>query len=111
MAMPTDEQKKQIHDDIFRKTEGALKRAGLNRTRIAKELTAYALAPIDLDNVDDAVKAKLKLDALKTAAAMFGMEKPREIKHKGEVGVKHEHALTPELEAILDEFLEEQRRG
>lgn len=111
MVMPTDEQKKQIRDDIFRKTENALKRAGLNRTRIAKELTAYALAPIDLENVDAAMKAKLKLDALKTAAAMLGMEKPKEIKHFGGVEVNHNHAVTPELEAMLDAFLEELRRG
>lgn len=105
MAMPTDAQKKQIHDDIFRKTENALKRAGSNRTRIAKELTAYALAPIDLENVDAAMKAKLKLDALKTVAAMLGMEKPKEVKHIGEIEHNHNHGVTPEIQEVLDAFL------
>lgn len=105
MAMPTDEQKKQIHDDIFRKTENALKRAGLNRSKVAKELATYALVEINQDNIDDTTKAKLKLDALKTVAAMLGMEKPKEVKHIGEIEHNHNHGVTPEIKEILDAFL------
>jgi len=105
MAMPTDEQKKQIHDDIFKKTEKALQRAGISRSKIAKELSTYALTEINQENIDDTTKAKLKLDALKTAASMLGMEKPKEIKHLGEIEHNHNHGVTPEIQEVLDAFL------
>ena len=150
MAMPTDEQKKQIHDDIFKKTEKALNRAGFSRDKIARELFKIAFSDIqeylqideqgsvktlsidemksgstkaikkirekrrilntkDENNIilEDVFEFELydKLDALKTVAAMLGMEKPKEIKHLGEVDVKHNHTVTPEIKEILDTFL------
>lgn len=46
-----------------------------------------------------------KLDALKTVAAMLGMEKPKEVKHIGEIEHNHNHGVTPEIKEILDAFL------
>ena len=147
MAMPTDEQKKQIHDDIFKKTEKALQRAGFSRDKIARELHKIAFSDIqDYIHVDESGKVwancldtlpkgaskaikKIrekrktlgadelilentlefelydKLDALKTVAAMLGMEKPKEIKHLGEIEHNHNHGVTPEIKEILDAFL------
>ncbi|MEN6474149.1 MAG: terminase small subunit [Syntrophaceae bacterium] len=147
MAMPTDAQKKQIHDEIFAKTERALKSAGFSRSKIARELFKIAFSDIqDYVKVDEngkilalplntlkkgssgaikKVREKSKalgadglilenilefelydkLDALKTVAAMLGMEKPKEIKHLGEIEHTHRHAVTPEIKEILDTFL------
>ena len=147
MAMPTDAQKKQIHDDIFKKTEKALQRAGFSRDKIARELVKIAFSDIQdyikidangkitaipLDTLkkgsskaikkireksktlgvdglilENTLEFELydKLDALKTVAAMLGMEKPKEIKHLGEIEHTHKHTVTPEIKEILDTFL------
>ena len=147
MAMPTDAQKKQIHDDIFKKTEKALQRAGFSRDKIARELVKIAFSDIQdyikidangkitaipLDTLkkgsskaikkireksktlgadglilENTLEFELydKLDALKTVAAMLGMEKPKEIKHLGEIEHNHNHGVTPEIKEILDAFL------
>ena len=147
MKLPTDAQKKQIHDDIFKKTEKALQRAGFSRDKIARELFKIAFSDIqdyikiDADGKVSALpldtlkkgssgaikkirdKSKTlgadglilentlefelydKLDALKTAASMLGMEKPKEIKHLGEIEHNHNHGVTPEIKEILDAFL------
>ena len=147
MKLPTDEQKKQIHDDIFKKTERALQRAGFSRDKIARELVKIAFSDIQdyikidangkitaipLDTLkkgsskaikkireksktlgvdglilENTLEFELydKLDALKTVAAMLGMEKPKEIKHLGEIEHTHKHTVTPEIQEILDAFL------
>ena len=154
MKLPTDEQKKQIHDDIFKKTEKALQRAGFSRDKIARELVKIAFSDIqdylqideqgsvkalsidamksgstkaikkirekrrilntkDENNIilEDVFEFELydKLDALKTVAAMLGMEKPKEVKHIGEIEHNHNHGVTPEIKEILDAFLEGRR--
>jgi len=151
MKLPTDEQKKQIHDEIFAKTERALQRAGFSRDKIARELFKIAFSDIqDYVKVDEngkilalplntlkkgssgaikKVREKSKtlgadglilenilefelydkLDALKTVAAMLGMEKPKEVKHIGEIEHNHNHGVTPEIKEILDAFLEGRR--
>ncbi len=150
MKLPTDAQKKQIHDDIFAKTERALKSAGFSRSKIARELFKIAFSDIqdylqideqgsvkaisidamksgstkaikkirekrrilnikDENNIilEDVFEFELydKLDALKTVAAMLGMEKPKEVKHIGEIEHNHNHGVTPEIKEILDAFL------
>jgi len=36
---------------------------------------------------------------------MLGMEKPKEIKHSGELDLNHKHTVTPEIQEMLDAFL------
>ena len=65
--MPTDAQKKQIHDEIFAKTERALRRAGSSRDKIARELVKIAFSDIqDYIKIDaDGKVSALPLDTLK----------------------------------------------
>lgn len=149
MSQAREAKEKQLTDQLFAKTERALKSAGFSRSKVAKELYKIAFSDIadylqideqgsakplpvdqlktgasraikkirekrrllntkDEDNIilEDVFEFELydKLDALKTVASMFGMERPKEVKHSGDVGVGLT-GICPELREAIDRFL------